>query len=389
MRVRAVRAGPALGALAAAGVAAGAAWWVASGAPDATPEPRARMTVAEVLGEVDESAFARADAPRELAFPGDHGPHPRYRSEWWYVTGNLAAEDAREFGFQLTLFRFALTPQRPASPSRWATNQVYMAHFAVTDVAGGAHHAAERFSRGAVGLAGAQAAPFRAWLHDWRMRGTRWMFPLALRAMVEDDPEFAVDLVLEGGKPTVYQGEQGWSRKSAEPGNASYYYSRTRMPARGRVRVGGVRRAVSGNAWLDREWSTSALAEDQAGWDWFALQLEDGRDLMYYRLRRRDGSADPFSAGTVVGPEGGTRRLGWRDVRVEVLGHWTSPRDGTRYPARWRLQVPSAGIDVEVIPKVADQEMNLSVRYWEGTVRARRWGGERPIGHGYVELTGY
>lgn len=376
---------------AAALLAGAAAWSLLEGEEAPAPALRAEMRVAELLQE-DEGAFARATEPRDFVFPRDHGPHPEYRTEWWYVTGNMATPAAREFGFQLTLFRFALAPGGAARASRWATHQVYMAHFALTDVDAGRFHSAERFSRGALELAGARARPFRVWLEDWEMAGTRQgLFPLRLRA---EEEGFGLDLTLRGGKPTVLHGERGLSRKSDEPGNASYYYSRTRMPVSGRVRSGEDHYQVQGLAWLDREWSTSALGPDQSGWDWFALQLDDGRELMYYQLRRRDGSPHPRSAGTLIAAGGEARGLSREDVRLEVLAHWESPVDGARYPAQWRLRVPSAGLALEVEPKLADQEMNHSVRYWEGAVRVRRAGGNAGAGgaragHGYVELTGY
>jgi predicted secreted hydrolase len=200
----------------------------------------------------------------------------------------------------------------------------------------------------------------------------------------------AIDLTVSPGKPVVLQGDRGLSRNGPEPGNASLYYSFTRMPARGTVRLGGETLEVSGEAWMDREWSTSALGEGVEGWDWFALQLDDGRELMVYLLRRRDGTVDPFNAGTLVAADGSVRRLGVGDVRVEVLGYWTSPHSGVRYPARWRVSVPSEELWLEVESRVADQELRVGMRYWEGAVSVN---GSRPsgqvAGQGYVELVGY
>jgi predicted secreted hydrolase len=181
------------------------------------------------------------------------------------------------------------------------------------------------------------------------------------------------------------QGDRGLSRKGPEPGNASLYYSFTRMPARGTVRMAGHTLEVSGEAWMDREWSTSALGEGVEGWDWFALQLDDGRELMVYLLRRRDGTIDPFSAGTLVAADGTARRLAAKDVQVETLTHWTSPHSGVRYPARWRLSVPSAELRLELEPRLADQELRVGTRYWEGAVGVAGSSG----GRGYVELVGY
>jgi len=188
----------------------------------------------------------------------------------------------------------------------------------------------------------------------------------------------------------VLQGERGLSRKGPEPGNASYYYSLTRMPVRGTVSLGRESLAVEGLAWMDREWSTSALGEDLAGWDWFALQLDDGRELMFYQLRRKDGQADRFSAGTLVDPHGRVRPLGPDDVRLEVLATWRSPRSGVTYPARWRLAEAERGLVLEVAPRLAGQELIVGFRYWEGAVTVRGTEGDHAVaGHGYVELVGY
>ena len=345
---------------------------------------QATVAVRDALAE-DRGGFARAFAARPLSFPEDHGPHPDFRTEWWYYTGNLATATGRHVGFQLTFFRVALAPAAAPRPSAWASRQLYVAHFAVTDTAGRRFHAASRVSRGALELAGAEAAPFRVWLEDWSAQGdgpsTR------VRA---SDGDVALDLSVIAGKPVVLQGDRGLSRKGAEPGNASLYYSFTRMPARGVIRLGAETLAVTGEAWMDREWSTSALGSGVEGWDWFAIQLDDGRELMVYLLRRRDGGVDPFSAGTLVAVDGTARRLEAGDVRIETLAHWTSPRSGVRYPARWRLGVPSADLRLEIEPRLADQELIVGTRYWEGAVAITGAAGGRPVaGHGYVELVGY
>jgi len=345
-------------------------------------------SVAAAMGGEDFAGFERAYAPRPFVFPTDHGPHPGFRTEWWYVTGNLANADGRRFGYQLTLFRIALAPTPPIADSAWRTNQIYMGHFAVTDVAAEQHHVFERFSRAAVGLAGAQAAPLRVWLEDWTLvGGTEDAFPMQIRAR-EDD--IAITLQLDTAKPLVLQGDRGLSQKSAEPGNASFYYSYTRLPTRGEVRIGESTFMVAGTSWLDREWSTSALGPDQTGWDWFALQLDDGRDLMFYRLRQQDGSVDPHSGGVLVAADDSVQRLGHEDVEVTPQGTWTSSHTGDRYPARWTLRVPAEDLELQVIPQVADQEMRVSVRYWEGAVKVNGYAGNKPIdGVGYLEMTRY
>jgi predicted secreted hydrolase len=234
-------------------------------------------------------------------------------------------------------------------------------------------------------LAGASASPFRVWIEDWSAEGDG--SSARLRA---SDGDVALDLELSAAKPVVAQGDRGLSRKGPEPGNASFYYSFTRMPARGVVRLGRETLEVSGEAWMDREWSSSALGSGVEGWDWFALQLDDGRELMFYLLRRRDGAIDPFSAGALVAADGTTRALEPRDVRVETLAHWTSARSGVRYPARWRLSVPSAALRLEIEPRLANQELIVGTRYWEGAVAVTGAAAGRPIaGQGYVELVGY
>lgn len=377
------------------------------------PGSRVRATISAVeamSGEVE--GYLRAVEPREFRFPDDHGPHPGYRTEWWYFTGNLEDEDGRRFGYQLTFFRNEVAPPlgdpdllggdvsvtvEEASPdggatartSAWATRDVYMAHFAVTDVEGGDFHAFDRFARGAMGLAGARARPFHVWLEGWELRAVDddRDFPSRLRA---SDGEVAIDLVLEAGKPPVLQGIDGLSPKGPEPGNASYYYAHTRMPTRGTIRIGEATYSVHGNSWMDREWGTSALGEDQEGWDWFSIQLSDGAEVMFWQLRTRVMGAERFAEGAVVEPDGERRYVHRDQARLEVLDHWTSPRDGTRYPARWRLQITGEDVDLEISPLLADQEMNLAVRYWEGAVRVHGTRAGRSVdGYGYVEMTGY
>ncbi len=382
---------PLLGACAVLVLIAGgaAALWSGSKPPREASRIGATISVTSALGGAEGvSGFARAATPRAFSFPRDHGPHPEFRIEWWYYTGNLRARDGRHVGFQLTFFRIALGPEPVARTSDWGATQVYLAHFAVTDTRGGRFLAFARSSRGALGLAGAQAEPFRVWLEDWVAEGEgRAALPMRLRAA---EGEAAIDLTLESAKPVVLQGERGLSRKGPEPGNASYYYSLTRMPVRGTVRLGPKTLAVEGLAWMDREWSTTALGEDLAGWDWFALQLDDGRELMFYQLRRKDGQADPFSAGALVDARGGTRPLGRDDVRLEVLATRRSPRSGVTYPARWRLTQVAQGLVLEVAPRLADQELIVGPRYWEGAVTVRGTEGDRAVaGHGYVELVGY
>jgi predicted secreted hydrolase len=374
-------------------------------ATDGTGETAA-IGLADALGGADPGGFARADTPRAFRFPADHGPHPEYRTEWWYLTGNVRTATGRRFGYQITFFRSALAADPPAGSSPWRAHQAYMAHLALADVEAGRFHAFERFARGAAGLAGARAEPLRVWLEDWRLervpaagpalRGAAPPLtgpidaahpPLRLRAA---DGDIALDLLLEPVKPPVFHGDAGLSRKGPEPGNASRYYSWTRVRTSGVLVVDGERQRVEGTSWLDREWGTTALSPGLAGWDWFALQMEDGSELMLYRMRREDGSADPFSGGSYVPASGPSLPLRAEDAAVTVTAHWTSGRTGARYPSAWRISVPAIRLDAEVRPVLADQEMPLSVRYWEGAVTVTgRKAGQPVSGAGYVELTGY
>jgi len=336
----------------------------------------------------DVAPFVRATTIREYRLPADHGPHLDYQTEWWYFTGNLTSEDGQRFGFQIAFFRRGLSPGLPPAGPGLTTNQIYFAHLAITDVAEGSHAFAERWARGAAALAGAQSDPFAVWLEDWRVEATAPDgHAVRLRAR---DGRMRLDLDLESRKPLVRHGDRGLSPKSEEPGNASHYIGYTRLSARGRLASEGGEVAVSGEAWFDHEWSTSALGAGAVGWDWFSLELDDGRELMYFQIRRENGSVEPVSRGTSVARDGDTRRLTADQVDLAVLDTWTSPETGATYPARWRLRVPDEGLDLLVEPWVADQEMRTSFVYWEGAVRASGTRGSRAVsGHGYVELTGY
>jgi predicted secreted hydrolase len=451
------RRGPAIGAALAAGGGALAALLLIAGcrvghAPlsrEGTPAG-ARLEVAAGLRAPDARGFARAQTPRPFVFPADHGPHPEFRTEWWYYTGNLGARDGRRFGFQLTFFRVALAPpaavaggtataETAAAPRRtsaWATRQVYFAHFTLTDAAGRRFLAHERWEREALDLAGARPSPFRVWVGPWSAAAagaeTGGTPPMRLVAVApagaEPDAdgkdgsgfsfatrrgdaaaagaEAAIDLLLRPALPPVPQGDRGLSVKSAEPGNASYYYSLPRLAAAGTLRLGGERVPVTGLAWMDREWSTSTLAAGEVGWDWLGLQLDDGWELMVYRLRRAGAQAagtpagggelaDPASRATLIAPDGSTEVLPLAALRWEVTGHWTSPARHTRYPSGWRLTLPSgppgpAVFDLTLQPLLEDQELRLSFNYWEGAAIVRGSHLGQPVaGRGYVELTGY
>lgn len=354
-------------------------WHTAVHAPPAVVPS---LDVARTLSAQVDPAFQHADRPRAFVFPDDHGPHPRFRTEWWYWTGNLRDAEAHRFGYQLTIFRVALAPQPVASTSAWATEQVYLAHAALTDVAAGRFRSQAQSERGAAGLAGAVATPFRVWVGRWQAAGwapTRLHVEFSTSA---DAPAATLDLSLRAGGAPVLEGDGGWSHKGA--GGSSYYYSLPRMPTTGTLTIGTSRHVVHGSSWMDREWSTSALSAAQSGWDWFALGFTDGRSLMLYRMRLKAGGTDPASAGTLILPDGTTRALTWDQIDLTPTGSWRSPRGGT-YPAGWHLRVPSAGIDTRIQPVAADQELDVGVRYWEGAVDCSG----PTTGEGYVELTGY
>lgn len=355
-------------------------------------ESDASRSLRSALGSSNGSAaeFARADSIREFVFPADHGPHPAYRSEWWYLTAVVSTAGTglqsapREFGIQFTLFRQGLEAGRGETrlpndgPWAWRTGQGYMAHVALSDIAARRHLAAERFSRGHPELAGARADPFRVHLDDWELASTSDGFsPLRLTAKTAD---FSADLVLTVKRPAILQGEGGLSRKG--PDNASYYYSIPRIEARGEVVVGGSSHAVSGLAWIDREWSTSVLGEAYQGWDWFALHLDDGRDLMLYQLRRLDGRTDDYNAGSL---RDGTaaRTLAADDFSLRPIEHWRG------WPVAWKLVIRGDPVQQYAVrAAIKDQVMDTAVRYWEGVVYVEDDDG-RQRGKGYMELTGY
>lgn len=339
-----------------------------------------------------DSGFARALEPRTFEFPADHGSHPAFRTEWWYFTGNLDAADARHFGFELTLFRLALSPALPASPSSLASNQVWMGNLAVSDVARRHFQAAERLSRGAAGLAGVVTPDTPG--DAGRVIGVEdWSITIADDKVTLEaaDEGFGIDLDLTDLTRIVAQGRDGLDAKGPEPGNASYYYSAPRLEVTGRIVSDGAEPlAVSGQAWMDHEWSTSALSADLVGWDWFALELDDGHDLMFYRLRRSDGATSRFSGGSIAAADGTLTRLAAADVELTALREWHSPATDVRYPVAWHLTLPQEALDLDVRPWLDDQEIDLTVRYWEGAVRVEGTAAGAPIhGRGYLELAGY
>lgn len=304
-------------------------------------------------------------------FPADHGAHPEYRIEWWYLTANMTGPDGTAYGLQWTLFRSALAPHERQG---WTSPQIWFGHAAVTTP--DTHYAADRYARGGIGQAGVNSAPFAAWIDEWQLAGDSFD-DMRLTAA---GPEFAYDVELRAKGPLVFHGEGGYSVKSAQ-GQASYYYSQPFFDLSGTLTLpeGDVR--VTGTAWLDREWSSQPLAADQTGWDWFSLSFDAGDKLMGFRLRQSDGSY--YTSGTWITPEGQTTAL--PDGEFDATPLVTNPVAGRDIPTRWRLEVPSKDLNVTVQALNPQSWMDLTVPYWEGPVRVSG----STSGTGYLEMTGY
>jgi predicted secreted hydrolase len=321
------------------------------------------------------AALLPVNAPDPLAFPRDHGAHPDAPVEWWYYTGHLSGSAGRSYGFQLTFFR---------------VREVHLAHFAWTDVASRRFHYDEKTHLGLPGIAAAAKDRLDVSNEDWSAKAA----PDGSHILAASGRAGRVELRLTPGKASVLHGTNGLSRKGAGPLEFSRYVSITRLAARGSLSTGSRTEPLAGTAWFDHEWGSGVLPAGAAGWDWFALQLDDRSELMLYRMRRPDGSATPFSSGTFVPPRGPSVPVAWTDVRLTESAHWTSPRSRARYPAAWRIVVSPLAIDVTVVPLVPDQELDTSVStgvtYWEGACGVRGTHAGRPVsGKAYVELTGY
>jgi predicted secreted hydrolase len=301
---------------------------------DLTPSEIAADVQELAAEEYDDEPFKKAYEPVVFEFPKDHGPHPDYRAEWWYYTGNLADADGNRYGYQFTIFRRGIVPGEPERVSEWATQEIYFAHFTVTDVTGESFEFHERFSRAAPDLAGGQGEPYyHVWLDDWEAKEIE---PGKVQLKARDG-NVGIDLILEQAKPAALQGINGLSAKSDDAGNASYYYSLTNNPTTGTVTTPRGTFEVTGNSWKDREWSTSDLGEGAVGWDWFSLQLDDNREVTFYYIRREDGSAEPVSAGIMVNEDGSVDRIVREQVIIETLDTWTSPESQTQYPGQMAI----------------------------------------------------
>jgi predicted secreted hydrolase len=375
--------------------------WVASalalaaGIAVATAAAPASAPVDAPAVKLDRDGFRLAVPPYAFAFPYDHAAHPTYRTEWWYYTGHLRAGE-RRFGYELTFFRIALpfhgsAASGPNSGSAWRARQVIFRHLALTDETGRKFRFDDRAERAALDLAGADSTRYLVWLGDdyAGLESDR-----TTHRLVGSAPELALDLMLTPERPPVIHGHDGVSQKSAGEGNASHYYSFTRLATHGRLVVDRDTLAVEGLSWMDHEFGSDRLRDTHTGWDWFAVQLADGRDLMLYRMRTVDGRVDSCSSGTLVEADGHVEALARNAFDTGPLGEWVSTKTGGRYPSGWEVRVPGDGIKLRLVPTIPDQELVAptmgGVAYWEGSVRVSGTSGGEPVrGEGYVELTGY
>jgi predicted secreted hydrolase len=334
--------------------------------------------------------WKQAIGPHGWNFPRDHGSHPEYKTEWWYFTGNLSDTTGSHYGYQLTFFRQGIQYKlgKPSGP--WDIRDVYLGHFALADSGKRKFQYAERISRSGPGLAGASAGNLDVWLLDWSARMKKSTIALKAR-----HGQMELDLTLIPKQPLVFHGQNGLSRKGPGEGQASYYTSFTHLETKGFLKTSSNNRiAVKGRSWFDQEFGSNQLTAEQKGWDWFSLYLSDGRDLMIYLLRRKDGSIEPASSGTLIETDGKTRHLNLSEISVQVMEHWKSTRSGGHYPSRWRIKIPSSEIDITIVPYLADQELDTKgstgVTYWEGAVSGQGTSRNKSINcQGYAELTGY
>jgi predicted secreted hydrolase len=353
------------------------------------------LTALPAIAE-DSENYLTVTGPCNLEFPKDHGSHPGFRTEWWYYTGNLQTENGNRYGFQLTFFRSQISPpgaekKWPRHPSAWRTSQVYLAHAAVSDIAGQKHLQAEDVARAALGMAGVNQSARRTkiFLKNWSAR-----IEAEAHILKADAAEFSYELNFKPTKPIVLHGDRGYDLKGSTSERASCYYSFTRLEGQGRIAIGDYNVAVSGSAWMDHEFSTASLEPGIIGWDWFSLQLSDYSEIMVYLFRTEKGGLHVASSGTYIDANGITRQISNDEIKLEVLSFWDSRRSKARYPAKWRMQIKPLAFDVRITSNLPDQEMrplgSTGVTYWEGSVSIDGSKGSQAInGAGYVELTGY
>ncbi len=334
--------------------------------------------------------WAPAEAGYRFVFPRDHGQHPQHKIEWWYYTGNLDAEDGRRFGYQLTFFRIGAV-REPAVVSAWALRDVWMAHLAVTDAQGGRYLHADRLNRAGPGLAGAAADTLRVWNEDWSAR----LDAEGAMQLTAADREFGIALHLAPQTlPPVIHGREGISQKGADAGNASHYYSLTRLPTSGMLTLGGETVAVRGLSWMDHEFGSSFLEAGQQGWDWFSAQFDGGGALMLFQLRHEQGPEQTRYAGTWIAPDGTVTTLEAGDFELRASEPWRSPQTGAAYPLHWEIAIPKLEVRLTCRAALAAQEMRAALtpglHYWEGAVDYSGTRAGAPLtGRGYLEMTGY
>lgn len=335
-------------------------------------------------------AYQLALSGRSLSFPKDHFSHPDFKTEWWYYTGHLEAESGKRYGYQVTFFRFGLRDrQKEEKDQSPLFTDLYLAHFALSDKREKKFLFRERSNRGYGDKAGASIHRYLVWNEDWKVEGRGQSHVIEIK-----DRDAVLKLHLTPLKSPVLHGDRGLSQKGEGKGRASYYYSLTRMGTEGELDIGGRTERVHGLSWMDHEFGSDQLGEDQVGWDWFSIQLENKTEIMFYVIRRQDGSPDPFSSGTLVKADGTTRHLALNDFRIEVLERWKSPKSRGNYPMRWKVAIPDEGIELEILPFFPGQELDTHkstrVTYWEGAVKVNGSYRKRPVqGLGYVEMTGY
>ena len=324
----------------------------------------------------------------QFAFPRDHASHPDYRIEWWYYTGNLETKEGRRFGYQLTFFRTGVV-REPDNPSRWAVRDLFLAHFAISDIDQQSFHSFERINRSGIGWAGADTTAYRVWNEEWetKLHDKDHLLNAA-------DGEYSIELRLATQKTEVIHGINSISQKGPAEGNASHYYSLTRLDTEGRITVKGESFQVTGLSWMDHEFGSSFLEEEQVGWDWFSIQLTDGRELMLFQLRRKDGSIDPRSSGTMIDADGRSTHIQFGEFSLAPGEPWRSAESGATYPTEWLIELPGQKLRLRVRAVLKDQELrtpeSTGVTYWEGSVAVEGTAGENGVrGQGYLEMTGY
>lgn len=365
------------------GIAAAAVSWMWGEGGDIATD--ASLPLAGLLGE-PAPGFAQAGAFWDFRFPRDHGAHLEFRSEVWSLNGQLQDGQGRDYGFQLTFIRLAMVPEPPQRSSVWATNEIYRAHFALTDGSSNRFRAFERFSREALGLAGTSADPHRVWLEDWSLEVAgdgRFRLQVATG-------EVDMELDLTGVKPILTQ-DEGDVLDGAPGGTGGFhFFVIPRLATEGSLRMAGTELAVTGSASMDRIWGELPMARGQLALNRFALQLDDGRDLLCFELRRRAGGGTPIPSCLLIAADGSTRRYGRRDIRLEPVGRWSSPIDGTSYPVHWLMSIPDQGLELAISPVVDDQELDFALRAWSGAVAAKgSHRGKSVTARGHLELSGY